>query len=327
MKQAICDLKGKRILVTGGAGFIGSHLVEALVKRGCLVTVVDNLKRGRIENLNKVSHKIEFVNKDLTEPNACNKVFKDQDIVFHLASDAYGLSYSYKHHSEILTNNLLINANVLNACQKNNIKKMLVVSSSCVYSDNAEIPAKESAGFLGEPEKANIGYGWSKRILEIQATHLNQEYGMEIAIIRPTNVYGPRDPISGKGTHVIPSLIYKILFEKGPVVVWGSGEQARNFIYVNDAVRAMLLTTEKYACAKPVNLGSNKATSMKELIYTLLKLTGQERQVIFDKTKPEGAKCKSSDISLIKKSVGFSPKVSLEEGLKETIKYYRQCKS
>ena len=314
---------GKKVLVTGGAGLIGSHIVEELVKKGSIVTVADNLKRGNIKNLRQVINDIEFSKIDLTDKNACNKVCDKKDIVFHLASDAYGLSYSYTHHSEILTHNILLNTNILNACHIKEVKRVLSVSSSCVYSDDAEIPTKESEGFKGEPEKANIGYGWSKRILEIQANQLHLDYGMEIVIVRPANVYGPRDPITGEGTHVIPSLIHKVLFGKGPITVWGSGNQFRNFIYVKDVVKAMLLVTEKCPISKAVNIGSTKSTSMKELIHLITQLSGIQRDIVFDTSKPEGAKHKSVDINLLKEVIGFKPRTAFEEGLFETIKFYK----
>ncbi len=311
----------KRVLVTGGAGLIGSHLVEELLKKGSEITVIDNLKRGNIDNLRGVSDKIEFIKDNLKKERACLEACKGKDIVMHLASDAYGLSYSYTHHSEIMTNNILLNTNLLDACRQQGIKRLLVVSSSCVYPDKANSPTKETEELAGEPEKANVGYGWSKRLLEIQARHLSIDHGTEIAVVRPANVYGPRDPITGKGTHVIPALIHKALFEKGPIIVWGSGNQSRDFIHVRDAAKAMMHVTENYACASPVNLGSMMPVKIKELIGLILEFSGIQKDVVFDIDKPEGAKTKAVDISLLEK-IGFKPEISFEEGLKETIDFY-----
>ena len=314
--------ENKRVLVTGGAGFIGSNVVEELLKKGSRITVVDNLKRGNLANLGEVLGKIDFVQKDLGNGNDCAAVCKGKDVVMHLASDAYGLSYSYTHHSEILNNNILLNTNLLDACRQEEIKRLLVVSSSCVYPDGSESPTKEAVELAGEPEKANVGYGWSKRILEIQARHLSMDCGMEIAVVRPANVYGPRDPITGKGTHVIPALISKALFENNEVIsVWGSGNQSRDFIHVRDAAKAMIHVAENYAYCDPVNLGSMKPVSMKELIRLILKSSGVQKEVVFDLTKPEGAKTKAVDISLLEK-IGFRPQISFEDGLKETIEFY-----
>lgn len=315
---------GKKILVTGGAGLIGSHLVEALVRHGAVVSVVDNLKRGKLGNLQHVRKDIEFFKEDLSDTNTCTRSCRGKEIVFHLASDAYGISYSYTHHSEILSNNLILNANMLKAAHACAVERLFVVSSSCVYPDNASVPAKESDGFSGEPEKANIGYGWSKRILEIQANQYSRDYGMKITMVRPANVYGPRDPIRGKGTHVIPSLIHKVLFEEGPVVVWGSGAQIRNFIHVQDMVNAILLIEEKRDVPEPVNVGSTKATTIREVINMIMEITYSRKKVIFDTTKPEGAKHKDVDISLMKEITGFEPMIQLNEGLKQTIDYYNQ---
>ena len=314
----------KKVLITGGAGLIGSFMAEELVKLGSIVTVVDNLKRGNLKNLDAVIDNVEFIQRDLTDFTSCRRLCKGMDVVLHLASDAYGLSYSYKHHSEILTNNILLNTNVLNACHCNNIPRILAVSSSCVYPDDSKTPTEEYTCFTGEPESANIGYGWSKRLLEIQARQLHADYGTEVGIVRPANVYGPRDPIVGKGTHVIPSLIYKTLHETGPIVVWGSGNQTRNFVFVKDAVKAMLLVTEKYPTSSPVNIGSKNSTSMKELIGMITRLSGVQRDITFDETKPEGARHKSVTINLLKEVTGFEPQTQLEEGLKETIAFCKK---
>jgi nucleoside-diphosphate-sugar epimerase len=313
--------RGKRVMITGGAGMIGSHATEQLVDLGAVITVIDNLKRGNLDNLKAVSGKIDFIEEDLREMDVCVRVCQGKDIVLHLASDAYGISYSSTHHSEILTNNVLLNTNVLEACRRENIKRVLVVSSSCVYPDNSPTPTKDTEELTGEPERANIGYGWSKRLLEIQATHFSKDHNMEIAIVRPANVYGPRDPISGKGTHVIPSLISKVLFEEGPVTVWGSGNQARDFIHSRDAAKAMIHLTENYACAIPVNIGSSKPVTMKELMGIILNYTGIRKSVVFDQTKPEGAKIKCVDTTTLEKT-GFKPEISFETGIKETIDFY-----
>ena len=139
--------------------------------------------------------------------------------------------------------------------------------------------------------------------------------------MRPSNVYGPRDPIVGKGTHVIPSLIFKTLHETGPIVVWGSGNQTRNFVFVKDVVKAMLLVTEKYPTARPVNIGYKNSTTMKELIALIMKLSGIQREIRFDKTKPEGARHKSVTINLLEEVTGFVPQTPLDEGLEETIAF------
>jgi nucleoside-diphosphate-sugar epimerase len=314
----------KNALVTGGAGLIGSHMVEALVQKGAVVTVVDSLKRGEIRNLDAVRGKILFRQEDLTDRSVCERACQGQEVVLHLASDAYGLSYSHSHHSEIMTHNLRLNANLLDACARSGVKRLLTVSSSCVYPDDAPVPTREEVGFAGEPERGNIGYGWSKRILEVQAGFFQRDYGMEIAIVRPANVYGPRDPITGHGTHVIPSLIGKALFEEGPVVVWGSGEQARDFVYVTDAVRVMLQVTELFACGKPVNLGSMQSTTIRTLIGLILEYTGIRKEVIFDTGKPEGSRNKCLDNSMLRDLLGFQPEIGIAEGLKRTIDFYRR---
>jgi len=319
--------KNKRVLVTGGAGFIGSYLVELLVKKGSRVTVVDNLESGKKENLSSVIDSIEFIATDLRDRKISHEATKNKDIVFDLAAKAYGMGYSSQHNAEILTSNILINVNVLDSACENSVKRFLVVSSSCVYPDDAKTPTPELDVNVGYPEKANEGYGWAKRFAEIQAHYYAKEFPeTKISIARPTNAYGgTRYNWDEEKSHVIPSLVKKILNGNNPLIVWGSGNQTRNFIHVFDIARAFMELVEKYPVTDPVNIGTEEETSIKELVDKLLKLTGKENiKVIFDIEKPEGKKHKSVDVSKLN-SIGFRPLIKLEKGLSEVIDWYYRC--
>jgi len=317
--------ENRRVLVTGGAGFIGSYLVEQLVGLSARVTVADNFERGRFENLAQVQGDVRVIEGDLRNLSVCEQVCKDQDVVLHLASKSYGVSYSESHHGEMLADNLMLNTNILEASRRMSVERVLMTSSSCVYPDDAKVPTPETEeSILAEPEKANAGYGWAKRMLELQAKYYQKEYGMEIAIARPFNAYGPRDYFLEGYAHVLPSLVKRVLRGENPIVVWGSGNQTRSFVHARDFATGLRLIAEKCPDADPVNIGHDQETRLVSLLELILKITNQQRDIVFDITKPEGALRKSCDSSKIKALTGFVPAIKLEDGLPETIEFYRK---
>jgi GDP-L-fucose synthase len=316
--------EGKRVLVTGGAGFIGSHLVERLLAEGAKVRVADNLENGSLDNLESCLNKIEFINCDLTEPANCKAAVKGVEIVFNLAAKVGGVGYNIAHPAIMFTRNVLINTLMLEAAREEGVERYLCVSSACVYPRYCAIPTPESEGFRDEPEPTNKGYGWAKRIAEIQAQTFAEEFGMKIAIIRPYNTYGPRDHFDPEKSHVIPAIIRRIFDGEDPLVVWGDGEQTRSFVYVTDVVKGMLLATEKYLKADPLNIGTEEEIKIKDLVNLILKLSGKKLKIIFNSTKPSGQPRRSADITKAKSLIGYKPEVSLEEGLRKTISWYTQ---
>jgi len=316
---------GKKVLVTGGAGFIGSHLVDLLLDDKAEVTVADNLSRGRLENLAQAMDRIRFRNVDLRYLDRCEDVSRGQDVIMNLACPAFGVEYSMTHHGEMLTDTVMIGFNMLEAARRNGVRRFLVVSSSCVYPDDAGIPTKEEEGWRGTPETINQGYGWGKRMLEMQGQYYAREYRMEVAIARPFNAYGVREPIEGEKAHVMPALILKVLEGRDPVIVWGSGNQTRSFVHGKDFALGLKLITEHYASADPVNVGHDRETSIRSLVEKIMAITGAKSRLFFDTEKPEGARRKSADVSkLCEVTHGFSPQITLEEGLSEMIEYFRQ---
>ncbi len=312
----------KKVLVAGGAGFIGSYLVELLVDEGARVTVADNLSRGRLENLSGVINQICFHNVDLRYLSHCENVCSGQDMVLNLAAPAFGVEYSMNHHGEMLTDVISIGFNLLEAARRHDIRRFLVVSSSCVYPDDAEVPTKEDEALRGVPETVNIGYGWGKRMIELQGQYYAREYSMEIAIARPFNGYGPRESFEHEKAHVMPTLIQKILRGDDPVIAWGSGNQTRSFVHGKDLALGLKLVTELYAVADPVNVGHDRETTIRELVERILRITDKKPQVVFDTTKPEGAVRKAADVSKLRTVTnGFTPQITLDEGLQEMISY------
>lgn len=311
----------KKVLVTGGGGFIGSHLVERLLEHGSKVRVV-----GRSEkpiNLINYLKKIDYVRADLSKMRNCVKVVYGMDVIFHLASKVAGIDYNVAHPAEMFKTNTLLNLMILEASRIENVERYQCTSSTCVYSRYSKVPTPETEGFKDDPEPTVLGYGWAKRIAELQARFYAREYGMKIAIIRPTNAYGSRDDFSLETSHVIPALIRKVYESNDFISVWGSGNQTRSFIYVEDLARAMMEVTEKYAVADPINIGTEEEVAIKDLAHLIIKTSGKNLLVRFDLTKPEGQPRKFADITKAKEEINWRPKFTLKEGLKKTMDWYQ----
>lgn len=318
--------KDKRILVTGGGGFIGSYLVERLLGLGAKVRVpiLKGNKNARIF-LRDALAKVEFIECDLASMPECIKATKGIDFVFHLAGFVRGVGYNKAHPAEMYTINTLINTNVLEAARINGVERYLFTSSACGYPLNAKIPLEEDDFFNGDMEPTNATYGWAKRMGEIQAKAYAEQYGMKIAIVRPFNVYGPRDNFNLEECHVVPALVRKAVEKWDPFIIWGDGTPTRVFVYVDDMVEGMLLAMENYCCADPLNLGSEEEITMMELAGMIIRLSGYKNAKIkLDSSKPGGQPRRCASIEKAKEKIGFVPKVKLEQGLKNTIKWFSE---
>ena len=316
----------RKVAVPGGAGFIGSYLVEQLAADGARVTVIDNLESGRLSNLEQVKDDIRFTEADVTDPELCRRLFQDQDLVLNLAARAPGVGFSHLHQENLLGRNLQIGTSVLEGARQAKVKRCLVVSSSCVYPDDAPVPTPELPLFTGEPERVNSGYGWAKRYLELQAHYYAANFGMEIALARPFNAYGGRDLEVGERAHVIPALISRLLSAAPELVVWGSGRQTRSFTHGRDVATGLKLIAEHYAVCDAVNVGHDREISIKDLVEMLMDLTGLHKEIIFDTSKPEGCRRKSADMTKLRRVTrGFEPQTDLREGLREMIAAHKSA--
>lgn len=319
-----CFFSGKKVLVTGGTGFIGSHLVEHLVQHGAEVAIPYRNKEKAEKNLKQVLNKITLLQGDLGDSNFCLEITKNKELVFHLAAEVGGIHYNVKHPGTIFQKNLSSFMNILEAARQNNVQRFLTVSSTCVYPRNCSIPTPEAEGFHGVPEQTNEGYGWAKRMEEFLSKAYLKEFGMKIAIIRPCNMYGPRDNFSEEKAHVIPNLLRKIMANQETITVFGTGTPTRSFLYVEDFCDAALLAIEKSIDADPINIGTNDEISIKDLVALLCRYAGKNPKIVFDTSKPDGYPRRAIDCTKAKEKLGFIPKTSLDEGIKKTIQWYKE---
>ncbi len=314
----------KKVLVTAGCGFIGSHLVALLVKEGAKVSVLDNLSNGRVSNLKNVLDNITLIQGDCRDMDVAFKACQGNDIVMNLAARVAGIEYNRLHKGSMLADNLLIETVMTEAARRAEVSRFLVVSSAVVYPADCSIPTPENEGFQGLPDEPNEGYGWAKRMAEVLGKYYQEEFGMKVAIVRPYNCYGPRDHFFPVPTHVIPSLIRRVVDGEDPVTVWGSGHQTRAFLYVEDLVRGMMLAVEKYTVADPVNLGSDEEVTMQQLVEMIIAISGKKASIAYDATKPDGSPRRNSNNQKAKEKIGFSAKTKLSEGLTKTIAWYKK---
>jgi nucleoside-diphosphate-sugar epimerase len=311
--------KGRKVLVAGGAGLIGSYLVEHLLHDGAAVRVADNLESGTLDNLGCNLDSIELVKVNLKDPVACNVATEGMDTVFDLAARTVGIGYSSKHHGEMFSDSMMIALNLMESARQAGVERYLVTSSSCVYPDGSPIPTPESAADINRPEEANAGYGWAKRMAELQAIFFAQEYGMEVSIVRLVNAYGPRYHWSHGEPHVIPALIRRLLNRESPLVIWGSGRQTRSFIHAVDVAMLMKSIVERKPGPMPVNIGQPEDTTIADLVTHLASIAGYDGEVFYDTSKPEGPARKCLDLSLQNQLLpGYSPSMSLPDGLEGT---------
>jgi nucleoside-diphosphate-sugar epimerase len=318
--------KGKRVLVGGGCGFLGSYLVPQLVEAGAHVAVVDNLDNGYVDNLKSVADQVEFIQADLRDIGLCDRVTRNKDTVLNLAAKAFGMEYSRAHNGEMLVYNLLATLTPLEAARQNGVERYLIVSSSCVYPDDAPIPTPELPVFTGMPESVNEGYGWAKRIQELAGEYYARDYGMKVSVVRPFNPYGGHYRWgSEEKAHVVPALVKRVMDGEDPLRVWGSGKQRRTLLHASDATRLIMKVVEKGVVATPMNIGYDDDITIADLVNLICEVSGKHPKIEFDTSKPEGRFRKCADATRLRNVTdGYVPRVSLREGIAEMIEWYRR---
>ena len=302
----------KEILVTGGAGFLGSFLVNKLIKeKGA------NPKKIRIPRSRDI---------DLRVWENCLKVAKGANIVIHLAAKVGGIGFNKENPATLFYDNAMIGVQMMEAARQEEVEKFVAIGTVCAYPKYTKVPFKEEDLWNGYPEETNAPYGIAKKMLLVQAQAYRQQYGFNAIFLLPVNLYGPRDNFDPRSSHVIPALIRKMvearLREEKEVVVWGTGKASREFLYVEDAAEGILLASEKYNKPEPVNLGTGKEITIRELVDLIATLSGYSGKIVWDTSKPDGQPRRLLDVTRAEKEFGFKAKVGLREGLKMTIDWY-----
>ena len=306
--------KNKIVVVTGGCGFVGSHLVAQL----------QLLKPKKIV----VPRSTQY---DLREKKDCAKIVKNSDIVIHLAANVGGIGYNQKFPGSLFYDNLLMGVHLMEEARLAKVKKFVAIGTICAYPKFTPVPFKEADLWNGYPEETNAAYGLAKKMMLVQSLAYRQQYSFNSIYLLPVNLYGPGDKFDLTSSHVIPALIRKFVEAKQKqqpeVVVWGSGRPTREFLYVADAARAIILATEKYNSSDPVNLGSSFEISIKELAQTIKKIVGFKGKIVFDKSKPDGQPRRKLNVAKAKREFDFVSTTNFLDGLTQTINWYQHLPS
>lgn len=306
------SLAGRRVVVTGGAGFLGSFLVEKLRQRGAQVYVplIEEYDLVKLEDIQRLLH--------IAQP----------EMIIHLAALAGGIGANRARPADFFYINLMMGVQLMHEAWKQGVEKFVAIGTICAYPKFTPLPFREENLWEGYPEETNAPYGLAKKMLLVQAQAYREQYGFNAVYLLPVNLYGPRDNFNLETSHVIPALIRKCLDAKArrdrQVVLWGDGSPTREFLYVEDAAEGIALAAERYNGNEPVNLGSGNEISIKDLASTIARLTGFQGELVWDINKPNGQPRRALDVSRAEKFFGFRAQMSFEEGLRRTIEWYIQ---
>lgn len=300
----------KKVVITGGAGFLGSKMVEKLKKIG----VKPLIPRSKSDDLRKKEN--------------CVKVVKGANIVIHAAGNVGGIGYNRDNPATLFYDNLIMGVELMEEARKAGVEKFVALGTICAYPKFTPVPFKEEDLWNGYPEETNAPYGLAKKMMLVQSQSYRQQYGFNSIFVLPVNLYGPGDNFNPQSSHVIPALIKKFIDAKeredNYVVVWGTGKATREFLYVEDCADAIIMATEKYNKSDPVNIGSAFEISIKELAELIQEIVGFRGEIVWDTTKPDGQPKRKLDTSRAEKEFGFRSKTPFEEGLRKTIDWYKR---
>jgi GDP-L-fucose synthase len=329
----------KRVIVTGGAGFLGSFLVEKLIQRGAADILIPHVEHYDLIDRDSIQRLLDdaMLSPDRRPgylvPNGFNPValpgFKPTDLVIiHLAAHVGGIGANREHPAEFFYDNLMMGVQMMHQAWQRGVGKFVAIGTVCSYPKFTAVPFKEDEIWNGYPEETNAPYGLAKKMLLVQAQAYRQQYGFNAIFLLPVNLYGPRDNFDPASSHVIPALIRKCMEGQArgdkEIVVWGDGSATREFIYAEDAAEGILLASEKYNDSSPVNLGSGYEISIKNLAEMISRQTGFEGRLVWDTRKPNGQPRRGLDVTRAKTLFGFQAGMDFEEGLRRTINWYRQ---
>lgn len=305
--------QNKRVVVTGGSGFLGYFVLQKLKQRGVTDIIAPRKQACDLRELTHIQNLLAS-----TQP----------DIVIHLAANVGGIGANQAHPAEFFYDNLMMGVQLLHECWRANIEKFVAIGTVCAYPKFATIPFKEENLWDGYPEETNAPYGLAKKMLLVQSQAYRQQYGYNSIFLLPVNLYGPRDNFDLETSHVIPALIHKCIDAKihgeNEIIAWGDGSPTREFLYVEDAAEGILLATEHYNKSEPINLGSGTEISIKHLTETIARLTGFAGKITWDTSKPNGQPRRTINIEKAEQQFNFQAMMDLETGLYRTIQWYNQ---
>jgi GDP-L-fucose synthase len=303
--------RGKKILITGGAGFFGSRVVAELREKG---VPKENILIPRSREI------------DLRVWENCVEVVRDADMVIHLAASVGGIGFNQTYPAHLFYDNAIMGIQIIEAARRANVEKCVIAGTICAYPKFTPVPFKEENLWNGYPEETNAPYGLAKKMLLVQSQAYRQEYGFNSIYLLPVNLYGPGDNFDPASSHVIPALIKKFVDAKRigeqSVEVWGKGAASREFLYVDDAAHGLVLATERYNKSEPVNLGAGMEITIRDLVELIRDLTGYKGTIHWDTTRPDGQPRRCLDVSRAREEFGFEAKMPFSEGLKRTIAWY-----
>lgn len=304
---------GKKVLLTGGAGFLGKEVACRLTKAGVAPEDI-RIPRSRDADLRKWEN--------------CREAVRDIDLVIHLAARVGGIGFNQNFPAELFYDNAIMGIQLIEAARLEGVEKFVAVGTVCAYPKFTPVPFKEDDIWNGYPEETNAPYGLAKKMLLVQSQAYRQQYGFNSIYLLPVNLYGPGDNFNPESSHVIPALIRKFCMAvrsgSKEVEVWGTGAASREFLYVDDAARGIVMAAESYNKPDPVNLGSGKEISIKDLVELTARLTGFQGDIIWDTSKPDGQPRRCLDTSRAKREFWFEAKTGFEEGLERTIEWYKK---
>ena len=308
----------KRVVVTGGSGFLGSFVVEKLKQRGATDIFIP-----RIENYNLIEK--SDIQRLFTD--TLNGIDPANLVIIHLAANVGGIGANREHPAEFFYDNLMMGVELMHQAWKNGVGKFTAIGTVCAYPKFTPVPFKEDDLWIGYPEETNAPYGLAKKMMLVQSQAYRDQYGFNSIFLLPVNLYGPRDNFNPKSSHVIPALIRKVIEaqERGDkeIVAWGDGSPTREFLYAEDAADGIVTATEVYNESEPVNLGSGYEISIKDLTELIIRLTGFEGALKWDTGKPNGQPRRGLDVTRAKQKIGWQAKMDFETGLKNTIEWYK----
>lgn len=313
--------RGRRVLITGGMGFIGSHLAEHLLRSEARVRVASRTERSKLWRASPPPRGVESLHGDLRDPEFARRCTRDRELVLHFASRIAGLSYNRAHHAEMMAYNTVLDLQVLHAAAENGVPMFVYPSGALVYDTDCAAPIGERTPTTGPPLESCKGASWAKRTVETAVSFFREEFAMKIWIVRFSNLYGPGDDFRPETAHLIGNVMRQVASDQPPEI-WGDGSQLRSYLYVDDAIRALDLWLRKGTEGAPVNIGGTTEYTVRDIVSTIIDISRKPMTAKFRNDMPTGLSRKLLDVGCLQRLTGFQEQTPLREGLRATYAWY-----